>query len=267
MDWVLVVIGTVTGLLAGSFLNVVIHRGPAIWNLVEDKRRIGNLAWPRSYCPQCHHQLGIGDLIPIASYLRLNGKCAKCTAPISSRYPLVELLAAFGGAMAVASSSSIYAAIMMAVFLWLLIALASIDFETGFLPDALTFPLIGLGLVANLTNLFVLFSDAVIGMALGFGVFWGIALAFKKLRGIDGLGQGDAKLLAGLGAWLGWQSLPIIVFMAALAGLAGIGMMAFRGNKIERDTPIPFGPALATAGALAMILNGYGFSLGGYGPF
>ncbi len=267
MHWFLIVVGGAFGLLVGSFLNVVIHRGPAIWNLVEDDSRKGNLAWPRSYCPACHHQLSAHHLIPIFSFLSLRGKCAACAAPISKRYPLVELIAACAGIIAIASNATFLAGTMSAIFFWVLMALAVIDFETGYLPDALTLPLIGLGLTANITGLFVSFSDAAIGAVLGFTVFWAISVGFKQLRGVDGLGQGDAKLLAGLGAWLGWQLLPSIVFIAALLGLAGVGIAALRGQKIERDAPIPFGPALAAAGAIAMILSGYGLSIGGYGLF
>ena len=254
MDWVLLATGGAFGLLAGSFLNVVIHRGPALWKLVEDESRQGNLARPRSYCPSCRAQLRAYHLIPLISYLVLRGKCTACGSPIPIRYPLVEFVAAGAGMLAFAIGGAPGPAAAAALFFWMLIALAVIDFETGYLPDVLTLPLLALGLIANAAGMFTPLIDAAIGAVFGFGAFWLIGFAFKKARGIEGLGQGDAKLLAALGAWLGWQALAPIVFIAALMALVGVGLAALLGQKVTRETPLPFGPALAAAGAVVMVL-------------
>jgi leader peptidase (prepilin peptidase) / N-methyltransferase len=253
VDWIIIATGGIFGLLAGSFLNVVIHRGPAIWKLVDDETRRGNLSTPRSYCPACKIQLHTAHLIPVFSYLLLGGKCRACAAPIPIRYPIVELLGAAAGVVSVVIWGSPGAAIAAAVFFWVLIALAVIDLETGYLPDALVLPLLGAGLAVNTIGLFIPIFSAVIGAAVGYGAFWLISFIFVRLRGIEGLGMGDAKLLAAIGAWLGWQALAPVVLLAALLALAGIGVANLRGHKIGAQTPAPFGPALAAAGAIIMI--------------
>lgn len=240
-------------MLVGSFLNVVIHRGPAVWKLVDDDSRRGDFSRPRSYCPTCGQQLRAYHLVPLLSYLALRGKCAACASPIPARYPLVEFLAAAAGVIAVAIAGAPGPAAAAALFFWMLLALAVIDLETGYLPDALTLPLLVLGLAVNSIALFTPLVDAAIGAAVGYGAFRLIAVVFEKLRGIEGLGGGDAKLLAALGAWLGWQALAPLVFIAALLALAGIGLGALRGQKTSRETPLPFGPALAAAGALTLV--------------
>ena len=241
------------GLLLGSFLNVVIHRGPSLWKLVEDDNRVGNLAAPRSYCPSCKTQLRAQHLIPLFSYLALGGKCHSCAGPIPYRYPVVELLGAIAGMTAVVTWGLTGLGIASGIFFLMLIALAFIDFETGYLPDALTLPLIVMGVAVNSINSFTTLQNSLIGAVVGYGAFWLIAILFKKLRGIDGLGMGDAKLLAGLGAWLGWAALAPIVFTAALLALMGIGIAKLRGHEIGAQTPAPFGPALASAGAIMMV--------------
>ena len=243
------------GAIIGSFLNVVIHRGPARWELVEDESREGSLATPRSYCPLCKTPIKRRHLLPIVSFFALQGKCAACSNPISKRYVTVE----FCGALAALLSAIVFGpsieAICASIFLWLLIALAVIDLETGFLPDVLTITLIFLGIAFNTIDMFTPMPDAIIGAFAGYAIFRVIGAAFLALRGLEGLGLGDAKLLAGLGAWLGWQALAPIVLIGALTNLAIIAFMVSRGAKIERETEIPFGPALAMAGAIFMLVS------------
>jgi len=247
------------GLLAGSFLNVVIYRGPAMWGLVDDDRRRGDFMAPRSYCPACGARIRIPHLVPVAGFLIARGRCAACGAPISLRYPAVELM---GGAAALGAwflFGASLAAVAAAVLLWMLIALAVIDLETGYLPDALTLPLALAGLAVNgLGAAFVDGQTALIGAVAGYAVFRAIAEAFYRLRGIEGLGLGDAKLLGALGAWLGWPALPPIVFIGALAGLIGALTMRLAGVRMTAQTPLPFGPALALAGAI--VLAGMGLA-------
>ncbi|PQA86813.1 prepilin peptidase [Hyphococcus luteus] len=254
-DWVFYATAAIGGALLGSFLNVVIHRGPVMWKLVEEPAR-GNLISPRSSCPACGAKIRGWRLIPLVSYAILGGKCADCGAKISLRYPLVELMGAAAGVVALLLFGLTGEAGLAFVFFLFLIALGVIDHETGYLPDALTLPLILLGFLANAFSLFAPVTDALLGAIIAYGAFRLIDLAFTRLRGLEGLGQGDAKLLAALGAWLGWMMLPVIVFLAALLALAGVLAMALGGAKMERETPVAFGPALAAAGALAMIAQG-----------
>lgn len=252
--WVIIVTCGFVGLVIGSFLNVVIHRGPAMWKLIDESR--GDLIAPRSHCPVCHTPIEMLHLVPIAGFAMLGGKCATCRASISLRYPLVELLGAFAAMIAVILFGVSVQAFLAAVFLWLLIALAFIDAETGYLPNALTFPLIALGVIANGFGLFVSWPDALIGAVAGYLAFRLVAEVFQRIRRVEGLGQGDAKLLAAFGAWLGWLALAPIVFVGAVLALMAVGVMRLAGRSVAKDTPIPFGPALAGAGALAMIARG-----------
>ena len=247
----------VIGLIIGSFLNVVIHRGPRIWKLSDDDSRVGDLVGPRSYCPSCHTQISVKHLAPIASYAMLGGKCANCAAPISMRYPIVEFLGAAAALTSYFAFGPSWSAFFAALFFWSLIALAVIDMETGFLPDALTMPLLGAGLFVNIAGLFAPFGEAIIGAVAGYAAFRAIGYGFEKLRKIEGLGQGDAKLLAALGAWLGWPMLAPVVFVAAILGLAGAGWSAMRGRSVSGTTEIAFGPYLAAAGASLMIAEAY----------
>lgn len=250
MTWLLATIAITLGLLAGSFLNVVIHRGPSLWRLVDDEKRRGNLIGPRSYCPACGAQIKVIHLIPLVGFMLSRRKCAACSAPISWRYPIVELLGAAAGLGAYALFGPSLAALAAAFLFWSLIALAIIDFETGFLPDAITLPLALTGLVINFWGLFTTWQDALIGAVVGYVVFWLVAEIFYRLRGMEGLGLGDAKLLAALGAWLGWQALPPIVFIGSLIGLFWVLIMRLAGNKVSAQTALPFGPALAISGAI-----------------
>lgn len=255
MNWIIFATAILLGLLAGSFLNVVIHRGPAMWGLQDDDRKArGNFFGPRSYCPQCRERIRNADLIPIIGYLRLRGKCRNCGAPIPLRYPLVEAGGALAGLVSVALFGASLGAFFAAIFFLALTALAAIDHETGYLPDAITLPLIALGLGANFYGRFVLLTDAVIGAALGYLAFAAIAFAYKRLRGREGLGGGDAKLLAAIGAWGGWMILAPTVFFAALAALVSAAASALAGRKIDATTLIRFGPALCAAGAAMFIL-------------
>jgi len=255
-DWVFYITALCAGAIMGSFLNVVIQRGPVLWKLIDAPDR-GNFAFPRSSCPSCGEAIRITHLMPLVSYVMLRGKCAACSAPISLRYPLVELAGALSALVALVVFGFTLSALFAFTFFLFLIALGVIDFETGFLPDALTLPLVVLGLIASAAGLFgVSLLDSFLGGLIGYGAFRLIDLLFLRLRGIEGLGQGDAKLLAAIGAWLGWAALPPVVFLAAVMALLGVAVMAAGGVKVGRETPIAFGPALAAAGALALIGHG-----------
>jgi leader peptidase (prepilin peptidase)/N-methyltransferase len=240
---VLALIALAGGLVAGSFINVVIHRGPSLWGLVDGEAR-GNLASPRSYCPACKAPIPASDLIPILGFLLQRGRCRNCAAPISPRYPIVEAMGGLIALTAIAAFGWTNEALAISVFGFALLALAFIDLETGYLPDAITLPLIAAGLGANAFALIVPFTDAVIGAAVGYAALQGVALAYKRLRGREGLGEGDAKLLAAIGAFGGWSILPFVVFAGAAATLA----VAVFGPKAALDQPVPFGPGLCAAG-------------------
>ncbi|MCI5043551.1 MAG: prepilin peptidase [Aquisalinus sp.] len=248
------------GLIIGSFLNVVIHRGPAIWGLVKTAApdKPYSLAHPRSHCPACQQQIKVIHLIPIVGFILLRGRCSACGQHIPWRYPVVEVL---GGASALVPYF-IYGPSLTALaifcFFCLVISLAFIDQQTSFLPDALTLPLIITGMGANAVPLFVPLQDALIAAAAGFISFWLIGEVFYRLRGYDGLGLGDAKMLAGLGAWLGWIALPFIVLLASLTGLIFIALSKLRGQDVGLETGLPFGPSLAIAAATLMILQATG---------
>lgn len=249
----LVLAAAAGGLILGSFLNVVIHRGPRLWGLVDGEPR-GGLAFPSSYCPSCKAPIPAWRLIPLLSFFFQKGRCAACRAPISLRYPAVEAL---GGLVAAASAiafGATWAALAAALLGLALIALAFIDLETGYLPDAITIPLLAGGLIANSAVLFAPFIDAAIGAGAGYLAFRGIEMFYKSVRGRDGLGQGDAKLLAAIGAWGGWMMLPVVVFIAAIATLSAIGIASVMKRKARLDEPIPFGPGLCAAGFLALLI-------------
>jgi len=241
----------ITGAFVGSFLNVVIHRGPALWGLVDtpDGDR-GSLSGPRSYCPVCRTPIRYRDLIPIVSYAALRGRCANCRAAISPRYPVVEALAALHAGAALIVFGPTIAAVFAALFGWLLLALAVIDWETGYLPDWLTGSLALAGLTANALSLFVSPLDATIGASAGLLAFWAIGAFWRKIRGMEALGLGDAKLLGALGAWMGWEALPLIVLAGSLASLAGVALSNLRGASVDARDAVPFGPGLAFGGYL-----------------
>ncbi|MEC4719209.1 A24 family peptidase [Noviherbaspirillum sp. CPCC 100848] len=254
----------VFGLLIGSFLNVVIHRVPKMMQRESDNyvaHESGkplphtdryNLMVPRSACPHCGHRITALENIPVLSYLALRGKCVECKAPISARYPAVELLTGVLSAFLAWRFGSGLAGLATLLFAYLLIAMTFIDADTQLLPDDLTLPLLWCGLLVNLNGTFVPLSDAVIGAAAGYLVLWAVYWLFKLATGKEGMGYGDFKLLAALGAWLGWKMLPIIILLSSLVGAAvGIALIVFA--KHGRNNPIPFGPYLAVAGMIALL--------------
>ena len=257
------VLATAFGLLVGSFLNVVIHRLPRMlergW--VEQCAELRgeqapsasayNLIVPRSACPACGHQIRAFENIPVVSWILLRGKCSACKAPIPVRYPVVELLGGLLAGFAVWRFGGTWQGLAACVLLWSLTALTFIDADTQLLPDDLTLPLLWAGLIANLFELFAPLASAVTGAIAGYVSLWMVYWAFKLIRGKEGMGYGDFKLLAALGAWLGWQMLPLIVLLSSVVGaVIGIALIAFRGR--EKSAPLPFGPYLAIAGMIAL---------------
>ena len=253
----------VAGLFVGSFLNVVIHRLPRMlereWeNHAAELRgepvpalERYNLATPASHCSHCDHRIRPVENIPLISYLVLRGRCRQCRTPVSLRYPAVELLSATLAGCAAWHFGPGLTALGACVFLWALIALACIDFNTTLLPDSITLPLLWLGLTFNLGTTYVPLNEAVIGAMAGYLVLWSVFWLFKLVTGKEGMGHGDFKLLAAIGAWLGWQALPLVVLFASLTG-AVIGIALIVLARHGRDHPIPFGPFLAIAAALAL---------------
>jgi len=258
------VIAGIVGLLIGSFLNVVIHRVPKMMQRESDNYVASesgkplphedryNLLVPRSCCPKCNHQITALQNIPVISYAILGGKCSNCKTPISIRYPIVELLSGLLSALMIWHFGSGLMGIGTLVFVYLLIAMTFIDADTQLLPDDLTLPLLWLGLLINLNGTFVPLSDALIGAIAGYMSLWSIYWLFKLLTGKEGMGYGDFKLLAALGAWLGWQMLPVIILLSSAVG-AVVGIALIVLAKRGRNIPIPFGPYLAAAGLLALL--------------
>ena len=251
------------GLCVGSFLNVVIYRLPKImerdWQMQCAELRgeeppgqeTFNLAGPRSRCPACAHPISAIENIPIASYVALGGKCSACGASISPRYPLIEAMSGLAGAYAAWHFGFGLAAVAAMLFLWSMIALSFIDFDTQLLPDSITLPLVWGGLLLNLNGTFTDLGSSVIGAAAGYLSLWCVYWGFKFATGKEGMGFGDFKLLAAVGAWLGWQMLPFVVLASSFVGaIFGIGLMLVA--KRGRNVPIPFGPYLAVAGAVAL---------------
>nr|WP_270104653.1 A24 family peptidase [endosymbiont of Tevnia jerichonana] len=253
------------GLTIGSFLNVVILRLPRMmerqWQrdclellkqpATTDEERL-DLAYPPSRCPQCGHQIRAWENIPVISWLLLRGRCSDCTTPISTRYPLVEAATALLTLIVAYHFDPGWQVLAAMGFTWALIALTMIDFDTQLLPDNITLPLLWSGLLLNLDGLFSDLESAVIGAAAGYLTLWSVYQIFKRITGKEGMGYGDFKLLAAIGAWLGWQYLPLTIMASALVGaLLGISLILLRGR--ERNLPIPFGPYLAAAGWIAML--------------
>ena len=250
-------------LAIGSFLNVVIHRMPKVlerqWRdeLAEINGQTPapatpyNLAVPRSQCPACGHQISALENIPIVSYLALGGKCSACKAKISPRYPMVELLTgALSGYIAWRYGFTVLTAAALA-FAWAMIALAFIDLDTFYLPDDITLPLLWAGLLVNIAGLIVDLQSAVIGAIAGYLALWVVFWAYKFATGKEGMGYGDFKLLAAIGAWLGWKMLPVVILLSSFVGAAvGISLILFARHG--RSVPIPFGPYLVLGGLTAM---------------
>ena len=252
------------GLMIGSFLNVVIHRLPLImerdWAAQcaelrgepEPVLEPLSLARPRSRCPRCGHAISALENVPVVSWLLLRGKCKGCKAPISLRYPLIEALTGLLFAFAAWHFGFTAAGLGALCFVAALVALTGIDFDTQLLPDDITLPLLWLGLAFNAFGVYTDLKSAVIGAMAGYLSLWGVFWMFKLATGKEGMGYGDFKLLAALGAWLGWQMLPLTVLLSSFVGaVVGISLMvvARRG----RNVPIPFGPYLAVAGAISLI--------------
>ena len=265
-SFVFIVLVAVLGLLIGSFLNVVIYRTPIVlmrnWQrdcqeLNEPAASAGphetfNLVTPRSRCPHCGHAITALENIPIVSYLWLRGKCSACRKAISIRYPFVELLSATLAAVTAWQFGFTPAGIAAIVLTWTLIALTFIDIDHQLLPDVIVLPFLWIGLLLNLFNVFVPLPHAVIGAVAGYLSLWLVFHLFKFITGKEGMGYGDFKLFALLGAWLGWQSLPLIILLSSLIGTTiGIGLIVFQGR--DRAKPLPFGPYLAAAGWVAML--------------
>ena len=253
----------VLGLLVGSFLNVVIHRLPIMlereWHaqcaeLNEQPADTGtryNLLVPRSACPHCGHAITALENIPVISYLFLRGKCAGCGAAISPRYPIVESASGILSAYAAWHFGFGIAGIASIAFVWAMITLTFIDFDTQLLPDDITLPLLWLGLLLNLNGAFTSLQNAVIGATVGYLTLWGVYWAFKLATGKEGMGFGDFKLLAAVGAWLGWTLLPLVILLSSVVGaVIGIALIVFA--KHGRNIPIPFGPYLAGGGLIAL---------------
>ncbi len=256
----------VFGLLLGSFLNVVILRVPArlfhdwrsqcsdLLELKDDEQpeKPPNILWNRSRCPDCGHLIAGRENIPVLSYLFLGGKCASCKENISIRYPVTELITAVLFTVAAWHFGPTTQLLAALVLTGLLIALTGIDIDHQLLPDGLTLPLLWIGLIFSLFNVFVDPVASIVGAVAGYLSLWIIFQLFKLLTGKEGMGYGDFKLLAALGAWMGWQMLPIIVLFSSLVGaIVGIVLMGLK--KHQSSQPMPFGPFIAAAGWIALI--------------
>ena len=210
-----------------------------------------NLLLPRSRCPSCGHGITALENIPLVSWLLLRGRCSACGTPISARYPLIELLAGLAAAWCAWRYGFSWPALAATVFVWALLALTFIDLDTHLLPDSVTLPLLWLGLLVNIPGTFTDLRSAVIGAAAGYLILWSVYWAFKLATGKDGMGFGDFKLLAAIGAWTGWQMLPLVVLGSSMIGaVVGIALIALA--RQGRNVPIPFGPYLAGAGLVAL---------------
>lgn len=272
---VLIIFCAVLGLLVGSFLNVVIYRVPVMlqreWRQqccefleldestvskegTAEQHKVFNLVKPDSHCPKCNAPVRAWQNIPIISYLFLRGRCNACKTPISIRYPIIEAVTGLLSGLVAWQFGATALTFALLVLTWCLVCLTMIDFDHQLLPDNITIPLLWLGLLVNtlLADSGVSPRDALIGAALGYLSLWGVYWVFKLLTGKEGMGYGDFKLLAALGAWMGWQPLLLIVILSSLVGaVVGIIMLVVLGR--DRNIPIPFGPYLAGAGFIALI--------------
>ena len=274
-------IAALFGLIVGSFLNVLIVRLPrmletrwqtdarAVLEEAQGNIRLGswspesaggpiqqsfNLAWPRSHCPACQATIRTKHLVPVLSWLWLRGRCADCSASISMRYPIVELLGAASAALAIGHFGATTTGLAAATLCFALIALTMLDLETLLLPDELTIPLLWIGLLVNLEGRFASLDEAVIGAAVGYLALWGVYQGFRLTTGKEGMGYGDFKLLSALGAWFGWSQLPTILLLASGVG-AAVGLALIFSGRQGREVPIPFGPYLAGAGIVVLYLG------------
>lgn len=251
------------GLAVGSFLNVVIHRLPKMmereWQ-AQCAELAGqapapqpkySLARPPSACPSCGHRITALENIPVVSYLMLRGKCSACGASIGMRYPVVELFTGLVTGYAAWHFGFGWTAFGAMLFLWCMIAASFIDIDTQLLPDSITLPLLWAGLLLNLRGTFVELPAAVIGAAAGYLILWTVYWVFKLVTGKEGMGFGDFKLLGAIGAWLGWKMLPLVILLSSAVG-AVVGIALIVAARRGREVPIPFGPYLAAAGAIAL---------------
>ncbi|MFT5895233.1 MAG: leader peptidase (prepilin peptidase)/N-methyltransferase [bacterium] len=273
----------IVSLLVGSFLNVVIYRLPIMmeraWregieeldqSLISDETDSDkkadatdspfNLAVPRSRCPSCGHEISALQNIPVISYIVLGGKCGNCKTPISLRYPIIEVVTMMLSLIVAWQFGPTPQALLGIVATWFLVSMTMIDFDHQLLPDTLTLPLMWIGLLAALIPVFADIREAVIGAAAGYMILWSVYQLFRLVTGKEGMGFGDFKLLAAIGAILGWQALPVVILLSSLVGaFVGISIVAVTGR--DKNIPIPFGPFLATAGWIAML---WGESLSGW---
>jgi len=272
------VIATVVGVLVGSFLNVVIYRLPIMmerdWKRecseyfpeanLKTEDEVFNLVLPRSRCPECGHLIGSTENIPIISWLIQKGRCKHCSCKISKRYPFIELLTGILSFTVAYFIPFGWPLLFALLFTWVLVSLTFIDFDTMLLPDQLTLPLLWFGLLININGSFIGLTDAVLGAAFGYLSLWSIYWIFKLVTGKEGMGYGDFKLLAALGAWFGWQALPLVILISSLAGaIIGIGLIVV--SKDKKSKPMPFGPYLAIAGWVYLVygdvINQFYYSL------
>ena len=260
--WLLTIVIAVLGLCIGSFLNVVIYRLPKImeqeWryecaillNGSATETPVLTLSKPASTCPKCQHKIRWYENIPLISWIVLGGKCSTCKASIGIRYPVVELITMFASIVVVMTFGPTFKMLAALVLTWVLIALTGIDLDTQLLPDSLTLPLAGLGLLVNTQGLFISPTQSIWGYVIGFLVLWLVYIVFKLITGKEGMGYGDFKLLAALGAWLGPLMLPMIILLSSLVGaIIGIVLLKIRNE----NQPFAFGPFLAIAGWIALI--------------
>ena len=251
-------------LSVGSFLNVVIYRLPLMlekdWksqcrellDLKQEPEEEITLSKPASTCPNCQHKIRAWENIPVVSYLFLKGKCSQCKTPISFQYPAIEILTALLSLVVAINFGVSWQTLAGLVLTWSLIAMSMIDLHKMILPDDLTLPVLWIGLLLSLFNIFTDPVSSIIGAVAGYMVLWLVYQTFKLLTGKEGMGYGDFKLLALFGAWFGWEQLPLIIILSSATGaIIGITMMLFK--KHQRDVPIPFGPYLAIAGWICML--------------
>ena len=255
------------GLVVGSFLNVVIYRLPVMMNRAwtsECREHLGeaipesgeqarfNLLTPASRCPDCNHRISALENIPVISYFLLKGRCAECGTAISVRYPIVELTTALLSVIMALHFGYSVQMLMALGFTWALVPLFLIDFDHQILPDSITLPLLWAGLVLSLFNVFVDAHSSIIGAVAGYLSLWSIFHLFKLVTGKEGMGYGDFKLLAAIGAWVGWQALPVVILFTSVVGAAiGILLILFKGR--DHSQPMPFGPFLAAAGWMTLL--------------
>jgi leader peptidase (prepilin peptidase)/N-methyltransferase len=263
---IFVTFSVIFGLMVGSFLNVVIHRLPKMmeqeWhaNCLElqgkevPEQPKYTIVTPRSACPKCGHQITALENIPIISWLMLGGKCKGCKTKISMRYPLIEALTGALIGLVAYKFGYTYSALFAFIYVFALVTLTFIDFDTQLLPDDITLPLLWLGLIFNLNTGFTDLKSAVLGAMFGYLILWSVYWLFKLVTGKEGMGYGDFKLLGAIGAWFGWQLLPAVILLSSVLGaVIGIGMIAFRGKT--GNTAIPFGPFLALGGIAALFFG------------